>query len=75
MFIFRYLQLGSTPCLERLMEKGRNSPEMWKAGMLLWPAPPTRTQGRLQRDDTWRTAEEETETLFLNTHFLATHMT
>lgn len=39
------------PCLERLMEKGRNSPEMWKRGMLLCLTPYT-LSGRLQRNDT-----------------------
>lgn len=33
------------------------------------------SQGRLQRDDTWRTAEVETESFFLNVRSLTTHMT
>lgn len=72
--IFRYLRLAAHPCLERLMEKGRNSTKIWKAGMLLW-LPPLHTLredfGEMTRGEQQRWRQR----LFLNTHSLTTHMT
>lgn len=70
-----YLLRGSTPLLGKAGGKRKKLPRDVKGRNAALAASPTHSQGRLQKDDTWRTAEVETRSLFLNTHSHTTHMT
>lgn len=73
--IFMYLRLGSTPVFGKADGKTTKLPRDVKGRNAALAASLTHSQGRLQRDDTLSIAEVETESLFLNTHALTTHMT
>lgn len=73
--IFRHLRLGSTPLFGKADGKRKKLPRDLEGRNAVLAASLTHSQGRLRRDDTWRTAEVETQTLFLNTYSLTTHMT
>lgn len=75
MLMFMHLRLGSTPLFGKADGKRKKLSRDVEGRNAALAASPIHSQGRLQRDDTWRTAAVETEPLFLNTHSLTTHMT